>query len=87
MRWSWKRWQEQVKTNVSDADAQAFAEVWPVFSRSQPEKKRGMWAHEVQYDFPEWNMQRVMNAANRMEEKGLASRCPGMPLYVPILPE
>ncbi len=90
-RWNWKSWQKIVAEQVTDADALKLAEVWPIFAKQSQKGKRGMWAHEMTYKdyggLPGWEMSRVMKAANRLEEVGLNSRCPGTPLYVPTMPE
>jgi len=86
-RWNWRRWQEQVLYAVHDVDARRLSDAWPHFARQQPSRKRALWAHEITYDvLPSWSMSRVMEAANRLEEAGLALRCPGLPLYLPTLP-
>jgi hypothetical protein len=88
MRWSWKRWQAIVQEQIKDADAWKLAEVWPAFARTQPGRRRAFWAHEMLYEIlPDWSMTRVMHAANILEAKGLASRCPGLPAYAPEMPE
>lgn len=97
MKWSWKRWQALVVAHVTDTDALELARVWPQFARQQG-GKRGMWAQEMMYHEAPLNhwlplpgdvsaMHRIMRAANRLEEQGLASRCPGTPLYVPVMPD
>ena len=97
MRWNWKAWQSLVQERVSDADARELAVAWPAFARRQG-GKRGMWAQEMMYGgapLAHWTplpgdasaMSRIMQAANRLEAVGLAERCPGTPLYLPILPE
>jgi hypothetical protein len=87
MRWNWKHWQALVREKTTDADALKLAEVWPGFAKGQ-HGKRGMWAHEMTYKtLKGWDMSRVMHAANILEAVGLSSRCPGTPLYVPLMPE
>jgi hypothetical protein len=96
MRWSWKAWQAFVQEKVTDADARELARVWPAFAKMQG-GKRGMWAQEMMYTnapLAHWEplpgdataMSRIMRAANRLQDVGLASRCPGTPLYVPEYP-
>jgi hypothetical protein len=88
MRWNWRRWQALAKARVTDADALQLALVWPGYARTQPGRRRGFWAHEMTYEaLSGWTMSRVMRAANVLEAAGLASRCPGTPLYVPLDPE
>ena len=95
MRWSWKAWQTLVQEKVTDVDARELAEVWPTFAKTQG-GKRGMWAQQMMYqDAPlaHWMtpqhsaMGRIMQAANQLEAAGLASRCPGTPLYMPVYPD
>lgn len=96
-RWNWRAWQALVAERVADADARELAEAWPAFAKVQ-HGKRHMWAHEMMYQrapLAHWEplpghasaMSRIMRAANQLEAAGLASRCPGAPLYVPTYPE
>jgi len=87
MRWNWTRWQNAVLELVTDADARKLAQVWPDYARTQRGRGRQFWAHEMTYQtLADWKMSRVMRTANLLETAGLASRCPGLPLYVPVDP-